>query len=479
MNHGRQKIQLFNSKKRMDSNMFKPTVGPILGHTTTDHARIFLRGELQKDKLVFAGARYRPLDTEDWSTGTVIQLEPAKDMSTVIVFNGLHANTDYEYQAGWFVSPTQVVEESQLQWPSHTYRLRTRSTQTSMPRAYLAGSCRYLGMAAGIALAPHLGDRIFASMSRLARQADPPISALLMTGDQVYIDDLNIFAPDRKLQDILRKYRVAFSQPEIARLMSRVPTYMTLDDHEIEDNWPANRRPWDNFLYANAMKAYELYQASHSPAYEQLADGQVSNQLEKYWYQFHEGDIEWFITDTRTCRNLSVGDRRILDAEQEQALCTWLIDSPARVKFVVSSVLFFPDQKRRDEDAWKGFAEQRLRLLETIREHQVKNVIFVAGDVHGSLTSRLRHSADPHFEVHTIVSSPLCNSKWLTYATPSTFVLDQPLARTATGDYRHELIGSVVSRDNFAHFVVEAGHIEVNYHDRDGRLVQSTRILLR
>lgn len=42
--------------------------------------------------------------------------------------------------------------------------------------------------------------------------------------------------------------------------------------------------------------------------------------------------------------------------------------------------------------------------------------MFVSGDVHGSLTSRLTHSEDPDFEVHTIVSSPLCNSKLLPYA---------------------------------------------------------------
>lgn len=39
--------------------MFKPTVGPIIGHTTANHARIFLRGDTQKDAAVFAGIRYR------------------------------------------------------------------------------------------------------------------------------------------------------------------------------------------------------------------------------------------------------------------------------------------------------------------------------------------------------------------------------------------------------------------------------------
>jgi alkaline phosphatase D len=377
------------------------------------------------------------------------------------------------------VHTVETIQELPLQWPREIYRFRTQSSQTTSPRAYVIGSCRYLRMTAGIASAPHLGDQIFASITSLAERAEPPISAMLMTGDQIYVDDLNLVAPDREYKDILSKYRTAFSQPHISTLMSGMPTYMILDDHEIEDNWPANESTADAYLYKNAMAAYELYQASHSPAHELLANGKVSRKLEQYWYQFTEGDIEWFITDSRTRRNLSASDRRILDEEQEQALLKWLINSTARVKFVVTSVMFYPDRKLNGDDAWKAFPEQRLRLLETIRTRGIKNVFFISGDVHGSLTSRLTHNEVPDFEVHTIVSSPLCNSKLLPYATASTFILDQALARTAAGDYRHELTSEVISQDNFAHLIVDAEQVRVNYHDRDGKQLQSISIKLR
>jgi alkaline phosphatase D len=141
--------------------------------------------------------------------------------------------------------------------------------------------------------------------------------------------------------------------------------------------------------------------------------------------------------------------------------------------------MFYPDRKAHGDDAWRAFPEQRLRLLEIIRTHGIKNVIFVSGDVHGSLTSRLSHSEDPHFEVHTIVSSPLCNSKLLPYAKASTFILDKALARTTTGDYNHELTSKVVSEDNFAHIVVTEGEIHVTYRDRNGKPLQSATIALR
>ncbi|WP_395604293.1 alkaline phosphatase D family protein [Pseudomonas sp. B21128] len=464
--------------------MLKPTIGPIIGHVTTDHARLFIRGDRQDNATVFAGIRYRPADTQQWSNGIFAKLSELRDMSEVFALNNLSSDTEYEYQAGWFspmnpVHTQDSVAELPLQWPREIYRLRTRST-AKHARAYIVGSCRYLRMTAGIASLPQLGDRIFASINQLIEGAQPPISATLMTGDQIYVDDMNLFAPDREYKDILSKYRAAFSQPNIKRLMSSTSTYMILDDHEIEDNWPANASKSDSALYRNAMAAYELYQASHSPVHPLTTNGQINRAvLEHYWYQFSDGDIEWFVTDSRTRRNLSPEDRRILDEAQEHALLKWLINSPARVKFVVTSVMFYPDRKQPDGDAWQAFPEQRLRLLETLRTRRIKNVVFVSGDVHGSLTARLTHSEDPDFEVHTIVSSPLCNSKLLPYAKASTFMLDQPLVRTATGDYRHELTSTVVSEDNFAHVVVEADQILVNYHDRDGKQLQSIAIKLR
>lgn len=464
--------------------MLKLSVGPIVGHTTTDHARIFVRGIAQKDATVFAGIRYRQSGDTQWLKCIFTRLTNLQDMSDVIVLDNLAADTEYEYQAGWFSTTStghtvESVQELPLQWPQELYGLRTRSGTVGTPRAYFVGSCRYLRMTAGIPSAPQLGDRIFASITQLAQQANPPASAMLMTGDQIYVDDLNFFAPDREYQQILAKYRVAFSQPHISRLMANLSTYMILDDHEIEDNWPSKKRSGDDVLYENAISAYELYQASHSPVFELLDDGRVSRHPKHYWYQFTDGDIEWFVTDSRTRRNLSADDRRILDAEQEHALCQWLIHSPARVRMVVTGVMLFPDAKHGEDDAWAGFPEQRLRLLETIRTHRIKNVVFISGDVHASLTSRLTHSEDPGFEVHTIVSSPLCNSWLLPYATQSSFILDRPLARNAAGEYRQELTGKVISQDNFAHMVIDAERIQVNYHDRDGKLLQSTSINLR
>lgn len=462
----------------MDSTIHTPTVGPIIGHTTFNHARVFLRGKWQNNTPVYAALRYRRAGDTPWSDGTFVELTPRCDMSGVIVLNHLSSDTQYEYQTGWFSSTTPPQHQA-LQWPARVYQFRTASNETGLPRSYIVGSCRYLRMTRGVALMPAKGDKIFGAINQLAHTAWPAPSALIMTGDQVYVDDLNKLGPDVEYKDITRKYQVAFSQPNIQTLMASVPTYMILDDHEIEDNWPAKAGDGDAVLFRNAMAAYDIYQASHSPVHERLAEGQLTREPTHYWYQFAHADIEWFVTDSRTRRTLSAEDRRILDLEQEHALLTWLINSPARVKLVVTSVMFFPDRTRYGDDAWEAFPEQRLRLLETVRQHRLKNVVFISGDIHGSLTSCLRHSQDPDFEVHTLVSSPLCNSTLLPYAKASTFILDQPLARTRTGDYQHELTSPVISQDNFARLVIDTHRIGVTFHDVAGKVLQSVDIPLR
>ena len=102
-------------------------------------------------------------------------------------------------------------------------------------------------------------------------------------------------------------------------------------------------------------------------------------------------------------------------------MCEWLIHSPARVKFVVTSVMFYPDLvKATAMMPGKPFPSNDCGCWRLFVRIVSRTSSIVSGDVHGSLTSRLTHSEDPDFEIHTIVSSPLCNSKLLPYAKVST-----------------------------------------------------------
>ena len=461
--------------------MNRPSVGPILGYTTTHNARIFVRGAPDKNNAVFAGIRHRKAGQNQWSAGMYARLSPEFDMTDVLVLSELSADTRYEYQAGWFTTTRHdhtpaTVNQLPLKWPDNTYSFKTAPNTSNRTHRYVVGSCRYLRLTGGIPSAPELGDEIFSAISALNRQH--PLDAVVMTGDQVYVDDLNVLLPDREFAAISKKYLTAFSQPYIRNLMSGTPTYMILDDHEIEDNWPANRGSGDQVLYNNAMTAYEIYQCSHGPAHDLLPNGRINRDLSRYWYWFADGDIDWFVMDCRTERILSGPSKNMIGTQQEYALLKWLINSTARVKFIVSSVLFMPDQKH-GADAWKAFAAQRNRILETIRSNAIKNVVFVSGDIHGSLTCRLSHNKNPEFVVHSVVSSPLCNSKMLPYASVSDLIVNAPLSRVGTGTYSLQLTSRVVGEDNFACLTVEGQQLKVDFHNKKGRIIESASIALR
>jgi len=456
----------------------EPTVGPIVGYTTPEHTRIFLRGDHKNQVAVFAAVRHRKAGTQSWSAGLYSRLSKAYDMSDTLVLSGLSPDTQYEYQAGWFTTPLdQTVEMAakiELRWPSTVYRFKSASPKRNRAHRYIVGSCRYLRLTANIPSRPDLGDKIFKSIHALGL-----LDGVLMVGDQVYVDDLNIAWPDREYADISLKYQAAFSQPYISQLMSSAPTYMILDDHEIEDNWPSNRDSDDDELYRNAIKAYEIFQCSHGPSHDLLADGRIDRTLKKYWYTFADGDTDWFVMDCRTERVLSGSDKRMIGVEQENALSKWLSNSTAKVKFIVSSVMFMPDQKKHGEDGWQSFAAQRHRILETIRSNAFKNVIFVSGDIHGSLTCQLSHSEDPNFVVHNIVSSPLCNTKLLPYASVRNLIFNAPLASNNKGFNPPTLTSAMISEDNFACLTLEGQQLKVDFYNPQGHVLQSVTIALQ
>ena len=181
--------------------------------------------------------------------------------------------------------------------------------------------------------------------------------------------------------------------------------------------------------------------------------------------------------DCRTERTLSGNAKSMIGTQQEYALLKWLVSSTAKVKFIVSSVMFMPDQQKGD-DGWKAFAAQRNRILETIRSNAIKNVVFISGDIHGSLTCQLSHSKNPGFAVHSIVSSPLCNTKLLPYAKASDLIVNAPLTTVGTGTYSLKLTSRVVSEDNFACLTIEGQKLKVDFHNTNGRIIESTTITL-
>ncbi|MBZ2188330.1 alkaline phosphatase family protein [Alcanivorax sp. JB21] len=438
-------------------------------------------------KAMWGRIQWRPRDQSHWSAPRPFRLNANFDGSGIVVLTDLQPGCEYVYRAGWVSDPQ--APDTALDWQQASEgSFRTAPADPQAPVSFLFGSCSYRFFDLGGRLSDDRADKTFAAMQ--ANQArEGAADFVLFCGDQIYADPLNRLGAISSEESYLQRYRTAFGQPAMRSLMARTPTYMILDDHEIEDNWPASAsaRDWVEKFPA-AIKAYQIYQASHSPAMPLGPEGLYLDQdPDHLWYHFSHGCMDMFVMDVRTERQLagSPAQRWMISPEQEQALADWLLQSPERVKLIVSPVVLFPDNRPlfRGGDAWEGFVHQRTRILEIIRRHKLPRVAFVSGDVHASLVAALTCSGRRAPLAHSLVSSglfwpaALLPFRWYApmiqrqgrLATSS--VWSRMLARIAglsLSRYKVSLLSGVYSRDAFARVTVTPEGFEFCLYDRRG-----------
>ncbi len=465
--------------------LLPPTVGPIVGHTTTDATRIWLRGDVSRReggyRRAFGAVRIRALGARQWGAPVFTKLQPHFDATGICVMQGLAAATEHEYQAGWFHAERELTElrpAMPLDWSvAATGGVRTTPATSDVPRRYVVGSCRYLLRMFDGALFDERGDKTFRSILAQHEAPDGRLDGLVMLGDQIYADDLGLFGAERSVDDYLARYRLVFGQQALRRLMSLVPSYMILDDHEIEDNWPNRATSRDRVtLYPAAIHAYQVYQASHSPLFGLSSASRVDGTPTRFWYTFNDGCCDWFVMDTRTERRYRGGpdEDRMLDDRQFAALLDWLGDSSGRVKLIASSVPFFPDVEGDGSDKWTGFRRQRAEILDHIFRRKVPRVVFVSGDVHCSFVAELTATGRRGPKVTQIVSSSFF---WPYPHTGSREFrrdgrLDVPRGGAA---YRVSGPPEVLATDNFARLDVSPDAITVRYFGRKGQPLAPAR----
>ncbi|UJP05191.1 MAG: alkaline phosphatase family protein [Nitrosomonas sp.] len=454
----------------------KPTLGPIVGYTTANQSRIWFRGKFEATgessyRRCFGVLRYRKKGEGAWSNPLFNKMSPNFDMTCVLRIATLEADTLYEYQVGWLLIDAELeklssIADSQLVWPENIYSFQSGTDDGAAARTYAVGSCRYLLKTFLGEIFDDRGDKVFRSILNQHEQAR--FHGLLMTGDQIYADDLQFVSPDDELVEFLRRYRTVFGQEYIRKLMATVPTYMILDDHEIEDNWPAKATEKDKLtLYPKAIHAYQIYQCSHSPLFDADRQGRIDGTLHKFWYTFSDGCAEWFVMDCRTERCVTNDTRRMVKAEQLTALTDWITDGSSRVKMIVTSVPLAPDVENELDDKWSAFPEQRAQILQAIESVRDARVVFVSGDVHCSYVAQITKPRQTKPVAYQIVSSSFF---WPYPHMQRGEFSHGAVLRTVQGGKKFvaSFVTDVYSDDNFAKLNITPEHIDVTFFERKG-----------
>jgi hypothetical protein len=311
------------------------------------------------------------------------------------------------------------------------------------------------------------------SLDRLASRLESPgerePQLLFLVGDQIYADETaGLFEPRLPSERYTLPHERLFQLPAARRVVSRLPTYMMLDDHELWDNWepPLAQRAGDRASRdtEDAGLAFQRYQWNSGPG---PAFQGIHGSASAYWYAFRPAGFPVFVMDTRTERDRRVEREllhrpadertrrsavaRIVGDLQREALEEWLLaldrDDATKCapKFVVSPSVVFPWSRAfaDDEctagrlDGWDGYPASLKRLLGFIADNAIRNVVFLSGDHHAALFAgiELQAAGKEKVNAYSVVSSGL-------YAPfPFTNVRARELALDCDGRWSTDLVG--------------------------------------
>ncbi|MCB0971270.1 MAG: alkaline phosphatase D family protein, partial [Acidimicrobiales bacterium] len=244
---------------------------------------------------------------------------------------------------------------------------------------------------------------------------EPDLVAFL--GDYIYEypgGTGNLAIPlDDEPQD-LADYRVLYAaykrDPKLQAAHAAAPWVVTWDDHEVENNYaadaPENDADADGFD-ERRRAAYQAYW-EHQPLRTEppAEDGSLDLYRSLRW-----GDLaEVFVLDGRqyrtdqpcgggvaidrtSCDDLDDADATMLGTEQEAWLTDGLTGSEATWKvlaqqtvmkaLVLGDIVFNVDQ-------WDGYPAARRRLLASIADAGIDNVVVLTGDIHAGGAADLR-----------------------------------------------------------------------------------------
>ena len=429
------------------SSLRPPSLGPIVGHTTSSSCRLWIRGADPADSKSSLNADRRTIGVLTVLTDAANPSDPGRscyfrlhrefDRTGTFTLGKdrslgtkgrpfkLQAETEYRVRMGTIAVDDSRADDENVSddelvkllprpsaWAEELAKLpeeqseavfRTFPEDSADNLKFLLGSCRY----PGILWKKKRADRIFGPM--LDRAHFENARFVLMVGDQIYADMLNQSIPvglADTFDEFQDRYHDAFGSQKIRRLLRQLPTYMMLDDHEIEDNWTQDRilDRKKRVLFQLAIGSYMSYQWSHSPR----------NFGNKLFYSFDCAGFPFFVLDERTQRykddeedvledNHLLG-RPSLDPAHEPSqldlLCQWLSDQQKRgdlPKFIASPSVFAPntvatlknDRAKNKDDSWAAFPTTRRKLLDHIGANQIQNVVFLSGDVHCSNLARI------------------------------------------------------------------------------------------
>jgi alkaline phosphatase D len=321
-------------------------------------------------------------------------------------------------------------------WYFYRFRLGRETSPVGRTRTAPAPASSPENLRLGIVSCANLQAGWFTAYRALAARDD--LHAVVHLGDYLYEYGPGEYGYGQANRDIrphvpahemvsLGDYRQRHAQykqdPDLQALHARYPWIVTWDDHEVaNDQWREGAENHDttegDYLRrrARAHRAYDEWMPARLDGTARLGDGT------RLFRRFRFGTLaELSMLDLRTYRDQQLSGpapevgspgRTIAGAEQLAWLQDGLVSDAAQWKLVGNPVMIAPvtfaalphdlldpvndvtgllprDGVPYNVDQWDGYTHDRRVLLDTIRDHQVSDAVFLTGDIHSGWACEL------------------------------------------------------------------------------------------
>ena len=238
----------------------------------------------------------------------------------------------------------------------------------------------------------------------------------LFLGDTMYADHLCPSPPNEPgadfrattLAEYRARHRYQRGAEALRRFLSSVPVYVIWDDHEVRNNFAG---PSDSQMPVGRQALREYWPIRVA-----------SDDPQRLYRRVRAGaDLEFFILDTRQYRSRNADQdgpaKTMLGEKQLQWLLSGLTESTATWKVIVTTVPLSISKGGGagvpGNDGWAGgadgtgFERERQVIVDYILGRKVKNVVFLAGDVHYVQANAYDPNGDGTPDFHEFVVGPL------------------------------------------------------------------------
>ena len=199
---------------------------------------------------------------------------------------------------------------------------------------------------------------------------------MLWLGDNTYLRE-----PDwNSRTGFIKRYSHTRAFPELQPLLASTHHYATWDDHD----YGPNNSDGSFWLKETASEIFKLFWGN--PNYDVTGKGGITG-------FFQWSDIDFFLLDNRyhrTANNNLTGNRQMLGKDQIDWLINALSFSQASFKFVAVGGQVISNGAVYENYA--TYPEERKYLLDKIREAKIEGVIFLDGDRHHTILSKMQET---------------------------------------------------------------------------------------